>query len=213
MELQRLRVVRRRTSEPASIGQVDLAAVPAAGPSQGNIPFGWARGNSWRTTALLALVGVALLATGVSPSSAGHGGPHLTQLGSGTFTDDVGVMVKLKLDGRATNVVNMRDASDVVFAEIFVPVGATFAWHTHPGAVLLTNVGPGTFTYVNANDCVLRTYSQGEAFVDPGQGNVHTGFNDSGQPLTLYAMFLDVTNGVIVTPADAPGNCNPFPGS
>lgn len=158
----------------------------------------------------MTLVGLAVLTVGVLPSGAVHGGPHVSQLGRGTFTDDVGVTVKVKLDGRATNVVNMRDASDVVFAEITVPDGAAFPWHSHPGAVLLANNGPGTFTYVNASDCVLRTYGPGEAFVDPGQGNVHTGFNDSGQDLILHAVFLDVANGLSL-PADAPEDCDPFP--
>jgi hypothetical protein len=168
--------------------------------------------SRWRIAALLALMGLAVLAFGLPPAGAVHGGPHVTVLGRGTFTDEVGATIKLKLDGRATNVINMRDASDAVFAQIAVPSGAAFPWHTHPGAVLLTNIGPGTFTYVNAADCVLRTYGPGEAFVDPGQGNVHTGFNNSGQDLVLYAIFLDVTNGVTI-PADAPGDCDPFPGS
>lgn len=171
-----------------------------------------ARDIRWRIAAVLALLGLAVLAFGVPPAAGVHGGPHVAVLGRGTFTDNVGATIKLKLDGRATNVVNMRDASDAVFAEITVPDGAAFPWHTHPGAVLVTNIGPGTFTFVNASDCVLRTYGQGEAFVDPGQGNVHTGFNNSGQDLVLYAVFLDVTNGLVI-PADGPEDCDPFPGS
>lgn len=165
-----------------------------------------------RLAVLVAVVALAMFAVGVLPSAGDHGGPHpvLTPLARGTFSDDVAAQIRVKLDGRATNVVNMRDASDIIFAELLVPDGAAFPWHTHPGAVLLANTGPGTFTYVNASDCVLRDYGPGEAFVDPGQGNVHTGFNDSGEDLTMHLIFFDVTNGPLIL-ADGPDDCDPFP--
>lgn len=163
-----------------------------------------------RIVAVVAVVALATLAIGVLPSGAEHGGPHLETLARGTFTDQVDAQIKLKLDGRQTRVMNVRDASDIVIVEITVPDGAQFPWHTHPGPVLVAVNGPGTFTYVNADDCVLRHYGPGEAFVDPGQGHVHTGFNASGHDLVLHATFLDITNGPL-TPADPPADCDPFP--
>lgn len=165
-----------------------------------------------RIVAVLAVVAVVALAFGVAPSGAEHGGPHphLDTLARGAFTDQVDAQIRLKLDGQRTRVMNVRDASDIVVAEIAVPDGARFPWHTHPGPVLVTVTGEGTLTYVNADDCVLRHYGGGTAFVDPGQGNVHTAFNDSGHDVVLYATFLDISNG-LTTPVAAPADCDPFP--
>ncbi len=48
---------------------------------------------------------------------------------------------------------------------------------------------------MNASDCVPRVYEAGEAFVDPGQGNVHVGFNASAGETVVYATFLGVPAG------------------
>jgi hypothetical protein len=44
------------------------------------------------------------------------------------------------------------------------------------------------------------------AFVDPGQGNVHVGFNETAGETVIYATFLDVPRGQPATiAADDPG--------
>ena len=35
----------------------------------------------------------------------------------------------------------------------------------------------GALTYVEADGCGEKTYTSGEAFVDPGQGHVHSAYN------------------------------------
>lgn len=112
--------------------------------------------------------------------------------GRASFTDDVDLQIKTKLDGRATNVIDSEDASRTVVARLTVQPGARFPWHTHPGPVIV-NVVQGELVYVNANDCVDRPYPAGTAFIDPGQGNVHTAFNPSAADVTvLVATFFEV---------------------
>ena len=53
---------------------------------------------------------------------------------------------------------------------------------------------------------MTRRYGAGNAFVDPGQGNVHIGFNNSSSETVVYATFLGVPAGQAPTiPARNPG--------
>jgi len=123
-----------------------------------------------------------------------------------TFTDDVAMQLRVKLDGQRTNVLNVRDASRVVTARITVQPGAQFPWHTHPGPVIVA-VDEGTLTYMNADDCVERPYPAGTAFVDPGFGNVHTAYNDTDDPVELMGTFLGATaDGPLTVPVDGPAD-------
>ena len=126
------------------------------------------------------------------------------------FPDDVRGQFRIKLEGEhRTTVVNMRDASRTVVARITVQPGAQFPWHTHSGPVVV-NIAQGELVYVEAHDCVARSYPAGTAFVDAGHGHVHTAFNSTGGVTVLYATFFEVplqgpltiTEGV-----EAPANC------
>ena len=124
------------------------------------------------------------------------------------FTDDVDLGIRFKLDGRSTSVVKVKEPSRTVVARITVQPGAQFPWHTHPGPVIV-NVAQGELVYVQASDCIERSYPMGTAFVDPGRGNVHTAFNPTDGETVLIATFFEVpetgpltiTEGV-VPPAD-----------
>jgi hypothetical protein len=151
------------------------------------------------TVAAILALAAALLAIGTNPSGAVHGpepiqAEPLTQ--RHTFTDDVAIQVRDKPDGRSTEVVNLRDASNIAVVEITIPPGAQFPWHTHPGPVLASVVEgdeDGAFVYVYADDCVERPYDIGEAFVDPGGKNIHTAYNPSDTEETVViATFLGV---------------------
>lgn len=123
------------------------------------------------------------------------------------FTDDVDLQFRYKLDGNPTRVINSSDPSRTVVARITVQPGAQFPWHTHPGPVIV-NVAQGELVYVQAVDCVERSYPAGEAFVDPGRGNVHTAFNPTGGETVLIATFFETpASGAITIPADAPSDC------
>jgi quercetin dioxygenase-like cupin family protein len=161
-----------------------------------------------RIAVVLTLAGLTALAIGVLPSAADHGLPHPELLARGEFTDDVGATVKVKLDGRATRVVNVRDASDLVVLKITIEAGGIAPWHAHSGPGLLVNTGPGTFTSVLSDDCIPRDYEPGEALVDPGGRTLHAGRNDSNDEVILYAIFLG-TEGAPVLPApEPPSDCD-----
>lgn len=126
------------------------------------------------------------------------------------FTDGVTAQLKNKLDGTATNVLNMQDPSRTVVARITVQPGAQFPWHTHPGPVIV-NVAQGELVYVQASDCVERSYPVGTAFVDPGRGNVHTAYNPLGTATVLIATFFEVPPApapLTITEGVIPGDCD-----
>jgi hypothetical protein len=121
-----------------------------------------------------------------------------------TFTDDVAVQVRNKLDGRRTTVANLQDASNMIVVEIIIQPGARAPWHTHhgPGMLAVTN---GEVVWVHADDCVQRPYAEDTAIVDTGFHTAHMAFNPSGSEATrLVAVFLGVPAGGPVTlPVDA----------
>jgi predicted metal-dependent enzyme (double-stranded beta helix superfamily) len=164
--------------------------------------------------AAATLVALLVVGSGFAVSSADETTPDPIEVFPLTprtqFTDDLSMQLRLKLDGRRTQVLNVGDPSRVVVARIVVQPGAQFPWHTHPGGVIVT-VAEGKLVYVNANDCVRRPYKKGEAFLDPGYGNVHTAFNPSHDKVTeLYAVFFDApAQGLLTVPADVPpGHCD-----
>jgi hypothetical protein len=133
------------------------------------------------------------------------GGFTIDPLARSSFTDMIDAMIRIKLDGLSTNVVNVDDPSDVLFVKLTFQPGGSVGWHTHPGPAYVA-VQQGTIGIINASDCVLRHYPAGRAFIDPGQGNVHVGFNAVAGETVAYVMFLDVPAGQGPTiPASDPG--------
>lgn len=162
----------------------------------------------------LTLAGGALLpsASGVAPAPPIVVEPLTSR---STFTDDVSLQVRLKLDGQRTTVINVARPSRTVVARITAQTDAQFPWHSHPGPVLVTVV-TGELTYVNANDCVERVYPAGTTFVDPGRGNVHTAFNSADHVTELIATFYEVpAQGPLTITAgvSAPEDCHVGVGS
>jgi hypothetical protein len=174
-----------------------------------------------RTSQMLAMVLMALLTAGCSdreqPTAASAGAPDpnftnhevipilaepLTQ--RHVFTDQVAVQVRVKPEGRPTEVVNIQDASRIAVIKFTVQPGVRFPWHSHPGLVFVS-VTQGELVFVYANDCVQRSYPQGTAFVDPGFGNVHYAFNPTGGETVIVATFLGVppAPALLTNPVDA----------
>ena len=120
------------------------------------------------------------------------------------FVDDIGLTVKIKPDEQGTNVVHVPDPSSTVVVRYSVQPGAQFPWHSHAGPVVV-NIASGALTYVGAEDCVARTYAAGQAFVDPGQGHVHTAFNPTGAATVFVATFFDAPAQGPLLIAAAPG--------
>jgi quercetin dioxygenase-like cupin family protein len=160
-----------------------------------------------KTTFIIAILGV--MAGGAYVAAEAQAPPPivaepLTQ--RAVFVDDIGLKLKLKLDGRATDVVGVTDPSRTVVVRYTVQPGAQFPWHSHAGPVVV-NMVSGALTYVGAEDCAQRTYAAGQAFVDPGQGHVHTAFNPTNAPTVFVATFFDApAEGSLLIPA-APGGC------
>jgi predicted metal-dependent enzyme (double-stranded beta helix superfamily) len=107
------------------------------------------------------------------------------------------VQVRVKPDGRSTEVVNLTDASNIAVVRFTVQPGVRFPWHSHPGLVMVS-VTQGSLIFVYADDCVQRPFPTGTAFVDPGFGNVHYAFNPTAGETVIVATFLGVP------PAPAP---------
>lgn len=144
---------------------------------------------------LAVTLALALVATTILPSMV-RATEHITMVpltSRAQFTDQVDAQIRFKLDGRATTVLNMKDASRTFVAQFTVQPGAQFPWHTHPGPVIV-NVQQGKLVYVQASDCVEREYPTGTAFVDPGTGNVHSAYSpgDQGLPTVIVATFFDL---------------------
>lgn len=118
------------------------------------------------------------------------------------FPDNVTLKVKIKLDGGATDVVNVDDPSKTVTARYTIQPGAQFPWHSHRGPVFV-NVVQGPLTYVDGDTCAEHTYSGGEAFVDPGQGHVHTAYNPTdGVTILVATFFAAPAQGPLLIPAE-----------
>lgn len=130
--------------------------------------------------------------------------------GHAAFPDDVATKFRIKYDeGDVGTIVSDLpcDASSVVFARATWEPEGTSGWHTHPGPVIIS-ITEGELELVNERDCVAHTYAAGEAFIDPGQGNVHIASNPSEtDEAVVYATFLGVPDGEPATIWVEPPDC------
>jgi quercetin dioxygenase-like cupin family protein len=123
------------------------------------------------------------------------------------FTDDASMQLRLK-DDHGTNVIKTSDPSNIVTTKVTVQPGAPIPWHTHHGPVFVTIV-KGELTYISSEGCASRRYPAGNAFIDPGHGNVHAAFNSGPTVTEFVAVFFEAPPGdaPITIPADAPTGC------
>jgi quercetin dioxygenase-like cupin family protein len=170
--------------------------------------------TAWRATIVVATALTLLLAYGLTAGDAhdltgtdgpnGYGARVLAPHAS--FPDDVAATFRIKAEHDRTIVAKLHDASSVLVAEVTWEPGGSSGWHTHPGPVVV-NVVEGSVELVNARDCVVHTYSAGEAFIDPGLGNVHIATNPNPTVARAYATFLGVTPGMAATEWVPPADC------
>jgi quercetin dioxygenase-like cupin family protein len=153
--------------------------------------------------AVALMLGALLVLLLARAAGADHEPIHavpLTTVGHNQFTDDVAVQVRDRPTRRATEVVNLRDASNLAVFRFTIQPGAWFPWHTHPGPVLAA-VAQGELVFIYADDCERRSYGEGSAFVDPGL--VHTAYNPSDAETVVIATVLGVAEGAAAaTPVD-----------
>ncbi|WP_348608548.1 cupin domain-containing protein [Halobaculum rarum] len=130
--------------------------------------------------------------------------------GHATFPDRVAARFEVEYDeSEMDSIVSdlPTDASSVLVAKVTWAPEGTSGWHTHPGPVVVTVV-EGELDLINERDCVVRTYTAGEAFIDPGQGNVHIASNPStSAEAVAYATFLGVPVGEPATVWVEPVDC------
>ena len=83
------------------------------------------------------------------------------------------------------------DGAEVYVQHLSLGPNLVFAWHTHPGPVVVT-VRSGSLTYQDAgpNACRDRMYTAGEGFVDPGFGHVHRVI--AGRPGQRHSTFFSL---------------------
>lgn len=126
-----------------------------------------------------------------------------------TFADDVAMSFSITYaEGEmGTKEVELDDSASVVVGEVTWEPGGTSGWHTHPGPVIVS-VAEGELELVNEDDCVTRTYSAGEAFAAPGQGNIHIATNASDtEGAVAYVTWLGVPDGEPPTVWVEPPDC------
>jgi quercetin dioxygenase-like cupin family protein len=167
------------------------------------------RGSTRRKRVMLVLGTVLLMfaaasAFNVIPSSALDPPPPIAAeplTARSVFPDEIDMKIKLKEDG-GTKVVHVNDPSRTVDVRYTVQPGAQFPWHSHRGPVLV-NMISGSLTYVPSDTCNERTYSAGQAFIDPGHGHVHTAFNPGPDATVFIATFFEApATGPLLIPAD-----------
>lgn len=164
---------------------------------------------------VLAVVAIALIFTWsfVIPTlvQGSHGLPHGTILARGAFAETTDIKIKSTLGGTG-RVMNVKDSAEVIVQNVTVEPGAQTGWHSHHGPVVVV-VAAGTMTLYQADDagCSGETFTVGDVFVDPGQGNAHNARNEGGTSVSLYATYFDVPAGAgPAVPAANPGTCTGF---
>ncbi|HEU0058166.1 MAG TPA: cupin domain-containing protein [Gaiella sp.] len=157
------------------------------------------------TTLMLA----AAAAVGVVPSAAQDPPAPIAAealTARSVFTDEIHMKLRLKEDQGETAVVQVDDPSRTVVVRYTVQPGAQFPWHSHAGPVFV-NLISGELTYIEADTCVETRYTSGQAFVDPGQGHVHSAINRGATPTVFIATFYAApAEGGLLIPAE-PGDC------
>ena len=150
-------------------------------------------------------------------------GAVLATPGSGTtgvvaarasFADVVDLKFSIRDGYRGRDNVQVRNAGDTVMQQITFAPGGFSGWHSHPGpAVVLIRSGELTFYDGDDESCSGRTFSAGQALIDPGQGHVHYAVNQGTTPAEVWVTYFDVPPGTgsigVRVDAPAPGNC-PF---
>ena len=101
------------------------------------------------------------------------------------------------------------NGADVFVQHLSLGANQVFAWHTHPGPVVVT-VRSGSLTYQDAgpNACRNRTYTAGQGFVDPGFGHVHRVIAGPSGAEIYSTFFLPMGSENHLVTAPAPEECS-----
>jgi quercetin dioxygenase-like cupin family protein len=164
--------------------------------------------NRQMVSAAIVAAAVAALAGAVlaTPGSGATG----VVAARAAFTDMVDIKFSIRDDYRGRESIQVRNAGDTVMQQIIFAPGGFSGWHSHPGpAVVLIKSGELTFYDAEDASCTGRTFSAGQALIDPGQGHVHFALNQGTTPAEVWVTYFDVPPGTggVREDAAAPGNC------
>ena len=159
-------------------------------------------------TVVLASLGVAAVVTALvsvalaTPPSGASG----TVVARAAFADPTDIKFKIKGAG-GQETVNVNNAQDVVMQQVIIAPGGHTGWHSHPGPLVVL-IKSGAVTFYDSENCTVRTYSAGQAFVERGQGDVAFARNEGLINLELWITYFDVPpGGPFRLDAANPGNC------
>jgi quercetin dioxygenase-like cupin family protein len=126
-------------------------------------------------TAVMAVLGIGLVAPLAARSTAPAGVLSNQMLAQGATAQDIDEHVKVG-EGWAVRL-ETRGASDVYFQDLVIAPGGRSGWHSHPGLLVIT-VQEGAVDWYGAS-CAKSSYVAGQSFtessaphnvVNPGTG-------------------------------------------
>lgn len=142
--------------------------------------------------ASIGMVIVGLMAVEASNAIAQTASPTVVDLGKGKVTGPLSFEAK--------------DTSDmVVHKVIFDAAGTGNTWHSHPPLAVIVKTGSVTIHTGDADGCTSKTYSAGQAHIDPG-GVTH--IHEGSQDVELAVTYVGVPVGAPVA-KDAPAPTGP----
>ena len=155
------------------------------------------------------IIAAAVTATGAIFLTPGTGVSSTTATRA-SFVDPTDIKIKVGLNTK--EVIHVPNAAQTVMHKITIKpaidnggIPGSTGWHSHPGPVVVL-IESGVMTFYD-DDCSVRTYTAGQAFVDSGQGHVHIARNEGNVDLVLAATYFDVPVGgafrIDVDPAPA----------
>lgn len=165
---------------------------------------GFASRGVYVTVGIAAVLTALVVSTLATP---GSGIVSAAVMARASFRDPVDIKIKLK--GDHNEVIHAPAARDTVVQKIVIAPDGTTGWHSHHGpAVAMITAGELTLFSSDDPTCTPRTYSAGEAFIDPGQGHVHIAFNLGSENVEVWVTYFDVPPGESPRiDAGSPGNC------
>ena len=162
------------------------------------------------TSAAIVAAGMALL-VGAAVATPGSGATAAV-VARAAFADHVDFKLSIQENHRGRDNIHVRNAADTVMQQIRFEPAAFSGWHSHPGpAIILIKSGQLTFYSEDDRNCTGRTFSAGQAFIEP-PGLVHFAHNPNHTEIAEVGVtYFDVPPDVASPRIDepAPGNC-PF---
>lgn len=138
--------------------------------------------------------------------------PALATAGSGFSRSPLSLGLFGELDVKADKTGNWdlflktKDATDIGVDRLTVDPGGQSGWHKHAGPTFVT-VTKGQLTWVDSNDCVVRTYHEGDGFVEPAN-HVHRARNATSTTIEFIAIQMRPQGSVGRIDTPAPTNCS-----